>query len=246
MGNDGRTLHTETSPGVWNMSATLRKTLGDAVDAVPTASRTYPFYLNLLTPTIDAANYVDLSSLRQRGTVAFDFGRDLPFDLAFTYLREVKTGARGASAGDMLGTVTSLVDVPEPLDELTQDLGIRGAYNFKRGDVHASFNRNLFNNRVDVADRRQPLPGDRPGVFVDRRAGRSRTGALQHVARQRSHPRRVRLPAEVRAPDADRRRHGARHLDAERELPPVHDQLGDLHADGSPGQRPRRPSRSRR
>lgn len=148
MGNDGRTLHTETAPGVWSMSATLRKTLGDAVDAVPTASRTYPFYLNLLTPSIDSANYVSVSSLRQRGLVEADLGRNLPFDLALTYLREVKSGARGASAGDVLGTVTSLVDVPEPLDELTQDFGIRGAYNFAMGDVHGSLNRNLFSNRL--------------------------------------------------------------------------------------------------
>ena len=35
-----------------------------------------------------AANYVDISSLRQRGNVAFDFSKNLPFDLVFTYLRE--------------------------------------------------------------------------------------------------------------------------------------------------------------
>lgn len=150
MGNDGRTLHTETSTGLWSMSGTLRKTLGDAVDAVPAASRTYPFYLSLLTPSIDAANHVDITSLRQRGNVEVDLGRQLPFDLKFTYLREVKTGARGASAGDILGTVTSLVDVPEPLNEVTQDFGFRGAYRFKQGDVHASFNRNLYNSRVDA------------------------------------------------------------------------------------------------
>ena len=33
MGNNGQTLFAETAPGVWNMSATLRKALGDAVDA---------------------------------------------------------------------------------------------------------------------------------------------------------------------------------------------------------------------
>lgn len=151
MGNDGRTLFAETAPGVWSMSGTLRKELGDAVDAVlPAASRTYPFYANLLAPTIGSAGYVDVSALRKRGDVTLDVGQKLPFDLAFTYVRDVKTGYRGASGGDILGVVTSAVDVPEPLNEVTQDLGIRWSWNFQnKGNVHASFNRNLFNSRVD-------------------------------------------------------------------------------------------------
>jgi hypothetical protein len=150
MGFNGRTLYAETSPGVWNMSGTLRRTLGDAVDAVPTTARIYPFYADLLAPTLAAANSVDLTSLRQRGDVAFDLGKKLPFDLQFTYLREVKTGARGASGGDILGTVSPVVDAPETMDEITQDIGVRGAYNFKAGSVYARFNRNLYNDRVNA------------------------------------------------------------------------------------------------
>ena len=42
------------------------------------------------------------------------------------------------------------MDVLEPLDEVTQDFGIRWAWNFQnKGDVHASFNRNLYNDRID-------------------------------------------------------------------------------------------------
>ena len=152
MGNDARTIHTETAPGVWSMNATARKALGDAVDAtLPTTARTYPFYANLLAPTIASAELTDLSALRQRGDVTFDVGKKLPFDLAFTYLRDVKTGYRGASAGDILGVVTTSVDVLEPLNEVTQDLGIRWSWNFQnKGNVHASFNRNLYNDRVNA------------------------------------------------------------------------------------------------
>ncbi len=151
MGNDGRTFFSETAPGVWSMSGTLRKALGDAVDAVPSAQRTYPFYTDLLAPTIAAAGTVDLSAQRDRGDVTLDLGKNLPFDLAFTYLRDVKTGYRGASGGDVLGVVTSAVDVPEPLNEVTQDFGVRWAWNVqKKGNVHASFNRNLYNDRVDA------------------------------------------------------------------------------------------------
>jgi hypothetical protein len=151
MGNDAKTIHTETGPGIWSMNATTRKALGDAVDAVPTAARTYPFYANLLAPTIAAAEHSDLSALRQRGDVKVDLGKSLPFGLAFTYNRDAKTGYRGASAGDILGVVTASVDVLEPLDEVTQDFGIRWNYNVQtKGNVYASLNRNLYDDRIDA------------------------------------------------------------------------------------------------
>lgn len=150
MGNNAQTIHTETGPGVWTLSSTLRKSLGDAVDAVPAASRTYPFYLALLSPTIASANHYDLNAQRKRGEVTVDLGRNLPFDLAVTYNRDVKTGYRGASAGDILGVVTASVDVLEPLDEVTQDFGVRWNWNFQnKGSVHASLNRNLYNDRIN-------------------------------------------------------------------------------------------------
>ena len=150
MGNDAKTIHTETAPGVWSMNATARKALGDAVDAVPAASRTYPFYLSLLQPTIDAAEHSTLSALRQRSDVAVNLGKASPFDVTFTYNRDVKSGYRGASAGDILGVVTSSVDVLEPLDEVTQDFGARWNWTGKKGDVHAALNRNLYNDNINA------------------------------------------------------------------------------------------------
>ncbi|HSL22472.1 MAG TPA: MtrB/PioB family outer membrane beta-barrel protein [Vicinamibacterales bacterium] len=149
MGNGGQTLFSETSPGVWSMSGMFRNTLGNAVDAVSSTGRNYAFYSNMLASTVSSAGFIDITALRQRGDVALDLGRNLPFDLTVTYLRELKSGARGASGGDILGVVTSAIDVLEPLDEVTQDFGIRWAYNHGRGNVYATFNRNVFNNRVD-------------------------------------------------------------------------------------------------
>ncbi len=150
MGNNGRTFLTETAPGVWSMSGTLRQTLGDAVDATPTSGRNYLFYSNLLAPTLASAGSIDLDALRQRGEVVVDFSRNLPFDFTFTYMRELKSGTRGASSGDILGVVTSAIDVAEPLNEVTQDFGFRLAYNFKAGNIHGTFNRNIYNDRVDA------------------------------------------------------------------------------------------------
>jgi hypothetical protein len=200
MGNNGQTIHTETAPGVWSMSQTLRGALGAAVDAVPAASRNYAFYLPLLSPTIASAGSVDISGLRQRGDVTFDLGGDMPFDLSFTYLRDVKTGARGASGGDVLGVVTSAVDVLEPMDEVTQDFGARFAYNAKAANVYAAFNRNVFNSRVDALVIDNPfratdlaytstaVPGG-PGqvrfsASPDNEASRGAFGAMFKLARQ--------------------------------------------------------------
>jgi hypothetical protein len=200
MGNDGHTLLSETVPGVWNMSGTLRKQLGDAVDAVATSGRNYPFYIGLLAPTLASANSVDLAGLRKRGDVEFDLGQKLPFDLAFTYMREVKAGTRGASGGDILGAVTTAVDVAEPMNEVVQDFGIRWAYNFKKGNVHANFNRNIYNNRqdsliidnpfraTDLAYSSASVPGG-PGqvrfsTSPDNEASRGAFGVLLKFARQ--------------------------------------------------------------
>jgi len=150
MGNNGLVIFNETSPGLWSMSETERKAIHDIVDATPNAGRTYAFYQNLLAPTGVSANPLDISSLRQRGNVEVDLGQTLPFELKATYMRELKSGSRGASGGDILGAVTSTFDVPEPLNEIVQDFGLRGAYKFAMGDVHASLNRNVYNNRAET------------------------------------------------------------------------------------------------
>jgi hypothetical protein len=149
MGDDGQVIHLLTGEGVWRMPAILRQALGDAVDAVPAASRNYNFYAPLLAPVIASAGSVDIDSLRQRGEVNVAIIQTSPVDLSLSYTRELKSGSRGASGGDVLGTVTSAIDVPEPLNELTQDYGVRAAFNFRFGDIHASLNRNMYNDRVD-------------------------------------------------------------------------------------------------
>jgi hypothetical protein len=200
MGYNGRTLFTENAPGVWNMSAYLRQYLGDAVDAVPAASRTYPFYANLLAPTLAAAPYEDLTSLRRRGNVAFDLGKKLPFGLQFTYLRETKTGARGDSNGDVYGVVSTVVDFPETMDEVVQDIGVRGAWNFKAGNVYARFNRNTYTDNLnslvvdnpfratDLAYTSTAVPGGpaqgRFGVPPDNEATRGAFGFLYKMKKQ--------------------------------------------------------------
>jgi hypothetical protein len=150
MGNKGRTIQAELSEGVWGMSDALQQSLGTTVNATPAAGRTVPFYDALLGPTFASAGSVDISSLRKRGTATFDLSKKLPFDLSFTYMRELKSGYRGEDGGGVYSAVASVVELPSPLNELTQDIGVRAAYNFAKGNVHGSFVRNLYNNRAET------------------------------------------------------------------------------------------------
>jgi hypothetical protein len=200
MGYNGRTLFTENAPGVWNMSSTIRQYLGDQVDAVPAASRTYPFYYALLSPTLEAMPYEDITSLRRRGDVAFDLGKKLPFDLQFTYLRETRTGSRAPSNGDVYGVVSTVVDFPETMDEVVQDIGIKWAWNNKTTNVYARFNRNTFTDNLnalvvdnpfratDLAYTSTAVPGGpaqgRFGVPPDNEASRGAFGFLFKMKRQ--------------------------------------------------------------
>ena len=165
MGNDGRTILTELSEGVWGMSDTIQSALGGAVDATPTAGRTVAFYDALLAPSFASAGRVDVSSARKRGTVAVDLGKKLPFDLTLSYARELKTGYRGEAGGGVYSAVSSVVEVPDPLNDLTQEFGVRAAYNFERGNVHAAFVRSVYDNRAETLTVDNPFQGvDAPYV----------------------------------------------------------------------------------
>ena len=150
MGNGAHAIMAELSPGVWGMSDTLQQALGKANDATPTAGRTVTFYDTLLGPTFASAGSVDVSSTRKRGTATLDLGKKIPFDLTFSYMRELKSGYRGEDGGGIYSAVQSVVEVPGPLNEVTQDFGVRAAYEFKKGNVHGSFFRNLYNNRAET------------------------------------------------------------------------------------------------
>lgn len=152
MGNGGHVLWNETSLGAWSMDTVTRAALGTKIDTtLPTSLRTFDFYNTLLQPVFAATNTVDISSLRERGSVTFDIGKGkLPFDISMTYMRERKSGYRTNSGSGVYTAVTTIVDVPEPLSDLVQDYGFRFNYNFKAGNVHAGLNRNTFDNQAET------------------------------------------------------------------------------------------------
>lgn len=151
MANNGKSIFVETAPGVWSMSTQQRQVLQNANDAqLPTSTRTALFYDALLAPVFAAANTVDLSSQRNRGTAEFAVGDNMPIDLAFTYMRELRSGYRTDSGGNVRAQVNPSYEVPEPLSDVTQDFGIRAAWNFSAGNVHAALHRNLYDNQAET------------------------------------------------------------------------------------------------
>ncbi|MBK5256921.1 MAG: MtrB/PioB family outer membrane beta-barrel protein [Vicinamibacteria bacterium] len=161
MGNGARAIEAEVSPGVWRMPDTLQETLGRANDATPTSGRNVTFYDALLASTFDSAGRVDVSSQRNRGTAVINLGKKLPFDLTLTYMRELKSGYRGEDGGAVYSAVSTVLEVPGPLNEITQDIRVQAAYRFDKGSIHGSFGRNLYNNRAET------LTVDNPFQWVD-------------------------------------------------------------------------------
>ena len=150
MGNDAHTIQTELSQGVWGISDTLQQAIGTTTNATPTTGRIVTFYDTLLNPSFASAGSVDITALRQRGSATFDLSKKLPFNLSFTYMRELKSGYRGEEGGALFSAVSPVIEIPSPLNELTQDIGVRVAKNFDKGNLHASFARNLYNNRAET------------------------------------------------------------------------------------------------
>lgn len=151
LGNDARMLFVESAPAVWTASTTLRQALQTATDnKLPTSTRTYDFYNGLFAPTFASANRMDIAGVRKTGNVELGFGKHLPFDLNLTYRQELKEGYRGTSGGNFRAAVSPAYQVAAPLDEVTHDLGLRAAYQFKQGNVFAALNRNIYDNRAET------------------------------------------------------------------------------------------------
>lgn len=152
IGNNARTMFSESAPGVWTMSTTLRQALQNANDTkLPTTARTVDFYDSLLGPTLASANVMDLLGLRKRGTGEVTYGGgDSPYALAVSYMRQERSGYRRLTGGNVRGVVNPSYEVAERSDDVVQDFGFRAAYNFARGNVHAAFSRNLYDNDAET------------------------------------------------------------------------------------------------
>lgn len=148
-GNAGRTLLQNTREGVWEIGDTLQRSFQTTLESANPRSQVNFAFLNaLVTPSLAAANSVDLGLQRERGRVAVKVTPDGPFAVKVTYFRERRVGDRAAS-GTSFG-FGNVVELPEPLHYLTQDFGADASYGGDWGVLVAGLHYNWFENRIET------------------------------------------------------------------------------------------------
>lgn len=167
-GNGGKSLLSPVGENEWRLSDTVQQAYQTAIVAVPPATargqidyncQARPGFvplpgcfslLSLVTPGLDAAApNIDLKLTRNRGTYALNFtpnSRNL--DVGLTYLHERRSGTRAAN-GTSFG-FGNVVETPEPLRYITQDLAVTAAYKGDWGVARAAIRFNDFKNSFDT------------------------------------------------------------------------------------------------
>jgi len=148
-GNEGRTLLAPTSEGVLEMSDTLQGAFQGALEKQFAANPNginFTFLSGLVSPSLADGNVVDLELERQRSRVDLELlpGRD--FSLHVNYFHERRTGDR-AAAGTSFG-FGNVVETPEPVHYLTQDVSAVGSLERKWGSARAGLGYNRFDDRL--------------------------------------------------------------------------------------------------
>ena len=155
-GNDGRTLLEQTGPGALEMSDTLQQNFQTVLEATnPRSQINYAFLNALVSPSLEAANHVDLALERERTRMVFTAKPSDPLALTVRYLRERRTGDR-AAAGTSFG-FGNVVETPEPVHYLTQDFSAAGQLEGTWGSVQAGLQYNSFANRITTLNFDNPF-----------------------------------------------------------------------------------------
>jgi hypothetical protein len=166
-GNGGKTILNPVGETDWRISDTAQQAYQAAIVAVPpspagqidydcqarpgfTPSPTCFSLLRLVTPGLagQPAN-VDLKLTRGRGNIALSFApKDASYDIGITYLHERRSGSRAAN-GTSFG-FGNVIETPEPLRYITQDLGVHASFAGSWGSVKAAIRYNDFKNSFDT------------------------------------------------------------------------------------------------
>ena len=177
-GNGGKTILAPTTPNDWQLSDTLQRAHQEAILGVP-GPVNFAFLSNLVAPSLRAApSNVDLKLLRGRTNLAFRVtpeGSD--FEVGVDYFHERRSGTRAAN-GTSFG-FGNVVETPEPLLYVTQDLALRAAYKDDWGTVRAAVRFNDFKNAFDTFTFDNPFrvtDGTDPSAYLA--PGSSKNGAV--------------------------------------------------------------------
>ncbi len=197
-GNNGHTLLSNTREGVWEVSDTLQSNFQTTLEGtVPRSQINYDFLNGLVSPSLTAANSVDLSLQRERGHLVFNVTPEGPVAVRVTYFRERRAGDRAAS-GTSFG-FGNVVELPEPLHYLTQDVGADVEYGDDWGVLHAGLHYNWFESRSKPSPGTIPSAPRTPRTQTPTRRPARRRSAVRSAASWRFRP--------TTRPSTDHRRH---------------------------------------
>lgn len=145
IGNNGRTMLAEQSPGVWRMSDTLQQAFQNTWESTPTANRIFTTFVQpLFLPSILDGSVVDVQVQRQRNNVVVDIARNQPLTLRVSYAREQRHGSGGLSTNYLSYTT----ETPAVTEYLTQDVGFNAGLNKPWGNLRAGLRYNWFIDQV--------------------------------------------------------------------------------------------------
>jgi MtrB/PioB family decaheme-associated outer membrane protein len=165
-GNDARTLLQQTSRGTFEVSDTLQRSFQTSIEqqrAVSPAGVNFTFLRNLVGPSLDAANTIDIGLERKRGLLELSYGPGELWDwggseatgagpslgsaygVKVSYFQENRVGDRQAGTSFGLGNV---VETPEPIDYVTRDVGISAELPLRSAVVRAGISYNDFTNEI--------------------------------------------------------------------------------------------------
>jgi MtrB/PioB family decaheme-associated outer membrane protein len=145
IGNDGRTMLVQQTPGVWRMSPTLQQTFQNIWESTTNANRVFTtFVAPLFTPSIQDGNTVNVQVLRERTDIVVDMAPNEPYSAKVNYRREQRHGSGGLSSN----YISYQIETPSVTEYLTQDVGFDGSITRPWGNVHAGLHYNWFTDEV--------------------------------------------------------------------------------------------------
>ena len=179
-GNGGKSLLAPVGENEWRLSDSVQQAYQNAIVAVPsngqidyncqprfgfTPSPTCFSLTRLVTPGLDASPAdIDLKLTRGRSNLSLDFTPgEGSFELGVTYMHERRSGTRAAN-GTSFG-FGNVVETPEPLRYITQDVGVNAIYTGSWGsaraglrfnDFKSGFNTFVFDNPFRATDSTDP------------------------------------------------------------------------------------------
>jgi MtrB/PioB family decaheme-associated outer membrane protein len=154
-GNDGRSLLTDTGDGAFTVGSGLQQRYQSTLSSVARSTVNFNYLNRLVTPDLETGQLTDLKLVRDRARVDLDLTRGKPVDVRLSYFREDRNGDR-AAAGASFG-FGNVVELPEPVDYVTQDVAATATVDRSWGSVRGMIRYNWFTNGIPVLSFTNPF-----------------------------------------------------------------------------------------